>query len=196
MDFIDDFGNKTDEEIIKLTLENQDLFLHIVKRYKTKLFNYIRRISNVSPEEAEDVLQDVFLKTYLNINDFDSSLKFSSWIYRIAHNEVISSFRKKKARPQTIELNMDDEGLKFLAHNFDIEKEVDNNYLKRDISEALKDIDVNYREILILKFLEGKDYNEISDIIQKPTGTVASRINKAKKEFKKIFIEKYDKRKI
>lgn len=196
MDFLEDFSNKTDEEIITLALDNQELFLHIVKRYKTKLFNYIRRISSVSPEEAEDILQNVFLKAYLNINDFDRDMKFSSWIYRIAHNETISNFRKKKARPETVDLGVDDEKLKFLAHDFDIEKEIDKKYLKKDIGATLEELEDNYKEILILKFLEDKDYNEIADIIQKPTGTVASRINKAKKEFKKVFTQKYDRRKI
>lgn len=196
MDFLEDFSNKTDEEIIGLALDNQELFLHIVKRYKTKLFNYIRRISSVSPEEAEDILQNVFLKAYLNINDFDRDMKFSSWIYRIAHNETISNFRKKRARPEIIDLDIDDERLKFLAHDFDIEKEVDRKYLKKDIGTTLEELEDNYKEILILKFLEDKDYNEIADIIQKPIGTVASRINKAKKEFKKVFTQKYDRRKI
>lgn len=181
-----DLDKKTDEEVAKLVLEDQEYFLCIVKRYELKIFNYIRRISNVSHEEAEDVLQNVFIKVYRNINDFDTDLKFSSWIYRIAHNEVIDNFRKNKARPQTNDLDMNDDRIKVLASEFDIEKEIDKKHLKIIINNALNELDVKFKEILVLKFLEEKDYNEISDIIKKPKGTVASRINKAKEELKRV----------
>lgn len=183
-----DLDNKKDEELVELILKNQSYFLHIVKRYKIKLFAYIRRISSVSIEEAEDLLQDVFLKVFVNLNDFDNGLKFSSWIYRITHNVVIDNFRKNKARPQMIELDMDSDRIKNLADNFDIEKSLDDIFLKERIQTALGRLNWKYREILILKYLEEKEYQEISDIIKKPMGTVASRINKAKQELKKVLI--------
>ena len=65
-----------DQELVLLTLENQGYFAYLIDRYKAKLFRYIKRLSNVSNEEAEDILQDVFLKTYLNLNSFTTSLKF------------------------------------------------------------------------------------------------------------------------
>ncbi|MBU4216746.1 RNA polymerase sigma factor [Candidatus Parcubacteria bacterium] len=181
-----ELDNKKDEELVELILENQSYFLHIVKRYKTKLLSYIRRISNVSQEEAEDLLQDVFLKVFVNLNDFDDGLKFSSWIYRITHNVVIDNFRKTKSRPQMVELDMNSDRIKHLADDFDIERSLDSNFLKIKIQTALGQLDLKYRDILILKYLEEKDYQEISDIIKKPIGTVASRINKAKQELKKV----------
>ncbi|MDD5489902.1 MAG: sigma-70 family RNA polymerase sigma factor, partial [Candidatus Moranbacteria bacterium] len=78
---------KTDEEMVALTLKNQDYFACLVERYEPKLMRYIRRISAATQEDAEDLLQDVFVKVYRNLNDFDQKLKFSSWIYRIAHNQ-------------------------------------------------------------------------------------------------------------
>ncbi len=182
---LDNLDDKSDIEIVGLVLENQSHFLHIVKRYKVQLFAYIRRITNVRAEEAEDILQDVFLKVYLNLNDFDKSLKFSSWIYRITHNMVIDNFRKLKARPQTSDLDMDDDRIKVLAHEFDIEKEIDKDGMKKVLNKAIEKLDIKFREIIILKFLEEKDYKEISDIIKIPAGTVASRISKAKKLLKK-----------
>ena len=180
-----ELDNKTDEELVELILENQSYFLHIVKRYKVKLLAYIRRISNVSNEEAEDLLQDVFLKVFVNLNDFDNGLKFSSWIYRITHNLVIDNFRKTKSRPQLTELDMSSDRISTLADDFDIERDLDKEFLKAKIQTALANLDIKFREILVLKYLEEKDYQEISDIIKKPTGTVASRINKAKQELKK-----------
>jgi len=147
------------------------------------------RISNLNKDEAEDIVQDVFIKTYQNLNDFDSSLKFSSWVYRITHNQVISNYRKIKARPQTIILNDDSNFLENLASDFNLNKEIDLKYLKHNVNNTLNKLDLKYREVLILKFLEDKDYREISDILKKPMGTVATLINRAKEQFKKNYNE-------
>lgn len=178
-----------DQELVLLTLENQSYFSYLIDRYKVKLFNYIRRISNVSNEEAEDILQDIFLKTYLNLNSFTTSLKFSSWIYAIAHNQVISNFRKIKARPEGSSVTIDLGLSEILASDLNIEKLTDQKLLAEQVSAALAKLKPKYREVLILKYLEEKNYQEMSDIIKKPMGTVASMLNTARSEFKKI-IEK------
>jgi RNA polymerase sigma-70 factor (ECF subfamily) len=179
--------DKSDEEIVRLTLLDQEYFLHIIKRYKDKLFRYVMRISNLDEEGVEDVLQDVFLKVYQNLNDFDDSLKFSSWIYRITHNQVISNFRKLKARPQKAGFDLDDDLVKNLASELDLIKEFDAKLLEQQIASVLERLDTKYKEVLVLKFLEEKSYNEISDIIRKPVGTVGSLINRAKKDFGKEY---------
>ncbi|MDA3839867.1 MAG: RNA polymerase sigma factor [Patescibacteria group bacterium] len=173
---------KSDEELALLTAENQSYFLCIMKKYETPLMRYIRRISNFSLEEVEDVLQEVFIKVYQNINDFDKSLKFSSWIYRITHNHVISKFRKYKSRPEGSILEITEDELNNISSELDISSEVDAKINKEKLSEILNNIDQKYREVLILKFLEERDYKEISDIIKKPMGTVATLINRAKKK--------------
>lgn len=177
--------NLSDTELVKLTLESQDNFLYLVDRYKGKLLSYIRRLTNVNDDDAEDILQDVFIKVYLNLNDFNADLKFSSWIYRITHNQVISSHRKLKARPEGYAVNIDDQAALDLAADIDIAAGTDLNIMKQNISRILSGLDEKYRDILVLKFLEEKSYQEISDIIRKPAGTVASMINKAKQEFRK-----------
>ena len=178
-------AGQTDEELVKLSLENQANFLYLINRYKDKLTFYIRRISNVDAEETQDILQEVFMKAYLNLNDFDKDLKFSSWIYRIAHNQVISNHRKIKARPQSAGIDLSDDRVKSIAGEADLVGEVDQEFIKKNINRALNKIDHKYKEVLVLKYLEEKDYKEIADIIKKPMGTVASRMNKAKGELKK-----------
>ncbi|MBU4332335.1 sigma-70 family RNA polymerase sigma factor [Patescibacteria group bacterium] len=181
-----DHESKTDEELVALTLENQGYFLYLIKRYEKKLLNYIIRISGVSKEEAEDILQETFIKIYQNLNDFDTSLKFSSWAYRIAHNQTISNHRKNKARPQNIFLDPENDFLENLASDLDLKQEIDLDFLKKNINEILARIDEKYREILVLKFLEQKSYKEISDILKKPMGTVATLINRAKEQFREV----------
>jgi len=180
----DEISRLSDTELVKLTLVNQDNFVYLVDRYKGKLSSYVKRLTNANNEDAEDILQEVFIKVYLNLNDFNKDLKFSSWIYRITHNQVISGHRKIKARPEGYAVDLDDQLAKSLADEIDIKGQVDNKILQTTINKVLDKLDAKYRDVLVLKFLEEKSYQEISDILKKPLGTVASLMNKAKLEFK------------
>lgn len=180
-----DVSEKTDEEIAVLALDKQVFFSYLIERYEKKLMSYVLRISNFSFEEAEDILQDVFIKVYKNLNDFDPDLKFSSWIYRIAHNQVVSAHRKKQARPQGISIEDDEDVFRRLAGKLDAWSEADSRLSKDSIEKVLDNLDVKYREVLVLRFFEEKDYREISDILKKPMGTVATLLNRAKAAFKK-----------
>jgi len=176
-------SEKTDNELVAMSLENQENFLYLVQRYEKKLLSYIIRISGVKYEDAEDVLQDAFVSMFLKLNSFDTRLKFSSWAYRIVHNQTISEFRKKKVRPvQYFEEN----DLVRLVDSIATDDSFDKKLLKDEIKVILSQMDKKYREVLVLKFLEEKDYNEISDILKKPVGTVGTLVNRAKKKFRDI----------
>lgn len=177
-------ANKKDEELVGLSLLDPDHFLCLIKRYESKLLYYIMRISKLSRPDAEDILQDVFVKTYYNLNEFDTDLKFSSWIYRIAHNQTISEIRKKVARPT---VSFEKEDIDKLEDAFDIIKELDNSFDRKKIDEALSLLDEKYREVLVLRFLDEKDYVEIADILKKPVSTVGNLILRGKKLFKEEY---------
>lgn len=185
---MEDLILKKDEELVALSLENKENFVFLVNKYEKKLLSYIMRISNVSYEEAQDLLQDVFIKIYINLNDFDKTLKFSSWVYRIAHNEVINNFRKTKSRPEKIIFQDNDELLDTLISDLNIEQDIDNQILREKILNALQRLDIKYREVIVLKFLEERNYEEISDILKKPMGTIATLLNRAKKHLKNILV--------
>lgn len=183
-------SEKTDEELVALALKNQDFFACLVERYEPKLMRYIRRISAATQEDAEDLLQDVFVKVYRNLNDFDPDLKFSSWVYRITHNQVISHWRKTKLSRNVIKFEGDEDYLKMLASGEDLAQDIERKFTGEEALGILNRLDEKYREVLMLKFLEEKDYHEISDILEKPLGTVATLISRAKKQFQKIAEEK------
>ncbi|HER25187.1 MAG TPA: RNA polymerase sigma factor [Candidatus Atribacteria bacterium] len=175
--------NKTDEQIVALTLKNQEYYLYIMKRYEAKLLNYILKISNISREDGEDILQEVFIKAYQNLNDFDLNFKFSNWIYSIAHNITISAYRKKTVRPQTT--SWEDKDLNsILESTIDVENINLQKLTYNKILTIINQLSLKYKDVLILKFVEGKDYREISDILHKPMGTIATLINRAKKYLK------------
>lgn len=176
---------KTDNELVRLSLKNEDYFYCIIVRYEEVLSRYIQRISRATKEDAEDILQEVFMSVYQNLNDFDESLKFSSWIYRITHNKTISAWRKLNSRPKTVSTDEDIDLFKFIASEENILKDLEKKCDSKQVKVALEKIDKKYKEVLVLKFLEDKDYKEISDILKRPMGTVATLINRAKKIFKK-----------
>jgi len=174
----------SDVELVDLTLVNKEKFALLIERYEAKLKRYVLRLGNFNAVEAEDVVQEVFIKTYRNLNSFDPELKFSAWLYRIAHNHVISIFRYNSSRPT---IDLPDEDLHKLADEFNLNSEVDQLLFKEKIAAALAQLKPAYQEVLTLKFLEEYTYDEISDILKKPTGTVATLIYKAKHDFKKIW---------
>jgi len=174
----------TDQELVQLSLQNKEHFLGITEKYAAKLLRYIRRISGVSAEDAEDLLQDIFIKVYISLNAYDPKQSFSSWIYRIARNETISGFRKKKARPKSVFLENNE--IEQIAGSMDFLEEYNKKELKVDVEKIFEQMSPKYRDVLILKYLEEKDYKEISDILHKPMGSVATLLNRAKKQYKKI----------
>jgi len=177
---------KTDEELVKLTLADQEWYLCLMRRYEAKLTRYIRRISGLNDQDLEDVLQDIFIKAYRNLNEFDPDLKFNSWIYRIAHNEVISRYRKLMTRPQLVDGEEGEKMLDLIEDKNDPEEKLDNKLSREKIQNILSQMDLKYREVLALKYLEEKDYKAISDIVKKQIGTVGTLINRAKKQFREI----------
>ncbi len=174
---------RSDHDLILASLANPDAFSGIVERYWERLFRYVRRISFSSDEDIEDILQETFIKVYKNLNAFDGDLTFSTWIYHICRNTVIDSIRKKSSRPKTIGLDTED-----FAHLFqdpiNIIRTIDAQEQLKKISAIIESLPLIYREVLILKFLEEKSYEEIMDIVEKPKGTVASLINRGRKLLK------------
>ena len=177
-----DIETLTDEELVALVLKNKDFFTFIIQRYEAKLQRYLKRLGVVVFEDAEDLLQVIFIKVYKNLNGFNSQLKFSSWIYRIAHNETVSFFRARKIRPEGNLVENSEDILPFLHEEFNTDAEAEKSINAKYLKEAMEKLDDKYKQVVILRFFEGLDYGEISDILQIPPGTVATLLHRAKKK--------------
>ncbi len=173
----------SDRELVKLSLQQLDYFSCLYNRYEGKMIAYIKKISSLTQEEAEDVLQEAFIKIWRNLNDYDTDLKFSSWVYRIVHNETISYWRKKKSYGKDKQLATGEVSLKD-----DVVKEEEGQEEDKEakVKTLLAAMPPKYREILVLRYFEGLSYDEISDVLKIPPGTVATRLNRAKKSFEKL----------
>jgi len=176
----------SDQNLVNMSLKNKDYFLLLSTRYEAPLLRYIRRLSGLNHEDAQDVLQEVYIKTYLNLSSYNPKLKFSSWIYRITHNHTMSELRKRHSRPINY---IDPQDLVFIKSNSDLLLETDNKLNLEEVKRAIYSLKDKYKEVLILRILEEKEYQEIADILKKPMGTVSTLLNRAFKKLNEIIIK-------
>lgn len=186
---MEDLKEKSDSQLVTLALKNQDYFEHLVDRYEKKLSRYVRRLTGLDTESIEDILQEAFIKIYINLNDYDEKYSFSSWAYRITHNEAINYLRKNK-KVITVPLETEDEEnanlIEVLKSEIDVAEEIAQKDIIERIRKAISLLPDKYREVLILRYMEDMNYEEISDVLRMPMGTVATTINRAKEKFKQI----------
>ena len=178
-------SNHTDEELVALSLSDKDAFAHLVYRYAPKLRAYIARISGLGSEDIEDILQDSFVRIYEHLNDFDPLLSFSSWAYRITHNQAMTFFRKRRARPEGHLKLLSDEELTSFSASTDVFADAAATYDATKLREVLTTLAKDYYDVLVLRYFEHKSYDEISDILSLAPGTVAVRLSRAKAKIKK-----------
>lgn len=169
----------TDEEIVERVRSNDpDLYAVIIERYKNRLLRYAINLTR-DGNHASHIVQDAFIKAYINLNGFNVKKKFSSWIYRIVHNEAMNVLKKyKKEIPIPDDFDFESEE--------DILKEFEQKETAAYVEKCLGLIPLMYSEPLSLYYLDEKSYEEISDILRIPMGTVAIRMNRAKKLMRNI----------
>jgi RNA polymerase sigma-70 factor, ECF subfamily len=176
---MDEFAKLSDEEVVeKVRSQNNDIYSVIIDRYQNKLLRYaVNLVKDV--DKASHIVQDSFIKAYINLNGFNTKKKFSSWIYRIVHNESMNDIKKYKK-----EIKIPDDF--DMSSEQDLEREFEENELIVYVEKCLDAIPLIYAEPLSLYYLDDKSYQEISDILKIPMGTVATRISRAKKLMKYI----------
>ena len=177
-----------DSELAVKARSEPAAFATLMRLYEEKLLRYLRRSFGVTDEDGEDILQNSFLKAYQHLNDYDDALPFSSWMYRITRNEAIDLFRKRKVVMIPIETEEEDSVnlTDILKSDSDTERDVGRLMERERIEVAMRKLKERHRTALILRYLEEKEYSEISDIMQVPMGTVATLIARAKKELKDV----------
>jgi len=177
-----DLTKLSDEELVeKIRIENKEYYKYIVLRYQRKLIDYAFYM--ISDEhKSEDVVQNAFIKAFENLNSFNTKKKFSSWIYRIVHNEAINQVKRQREFTLFDNINLE------AKHN------IEEDFLTKEevfrVRDCLKKLDLKYKEPLVLLYFEDKKYEEISDILRIPTSTVGVRIRRAKAQLRKICQEK------
>ena len=177
--------DKKDEEIIKDILKgDKESFGVLIYRFEKKLFRYINRFI-YDTNEAEDLMQVVFIKAYTNLNGFNFNYKFSPWIYRIAHNEIVNYIKKKQRNKIVFDVDWDI--IMPLNTGKKIDEEIDLNNLEIWLKDNIAKISDKYKEVLVLYYFEEMSYKEIADIIKIPIATVGVRIKRARELVRKNY---------
>ena len=140
----------SDEELVTLAVEQKEFFGALISRYEAPLTRYVRRLGVRNEDDIPDVLQEVFIKIYKNLNNFDQKLKFSSWAYRIAHNEAINHIKKQKT---TIPIETDNEEeaqlINILESSTDIKAETIQKETASHIRLTLQKLPKKYQKVEI-----------------------------------------------
>jgi RNA polymerase sigma-70 factor (ECF subfamily) len=185
-------SDSTDQEIVRQTFAHKEAFGLLIERYEAKLLRYLERLGVGVREDREDILQNAFVKAYRNLHSFDPTLEFSSWIYRITHNEAMSFFRAKRARPQAI---LSEEGTALLTELSDEQADTaalaEHRLSREELAKALDALDDRYRTALLLRFFEDRSYAEMSDILEVPVGTVSTLLHRAKHALRAALPDQY-----
>ncbi len=178
----------SDEQIALLVQKgDKEKFSILMDRYKAKLFRYGRKFL-ANEDNIDDVVQEVFIKTYQNIRSFDASQKFSPWIYRIAHNTYINAIKKISRGPiYTFDF---DTIVSHPVYEDPLVKETEDAEIKKVIDESLEALSPQYREIVVLYYSEELSYKEIADILHIPIGTVGIRLKRAKEIIRKNILKR------
>lgn len=180
-----DAAQQKDEEIVRLVqLGKVEFFSILIERYEDKMKRYGQKFLS-DKEDIKDVVQEIFLKTYENIKSFDLERKFSSWLYRIAHNELVNALKKRRRSPLSL-FDLDILFPQFFHHN-NVNQEIERRDKKEIIGKCLDELEPKYREPIVLHYFEDLSYQEISEVLQVPVSTVGIRIKRAKEKLKSIY---------
>ena len=179
----------SDEKIATLVQAGDaEAFGELISRYEAKLKRYARKFLN-SEDDIEDLVQDVFIKSYMNIQSFNTTLRFSPWIYRIAHNTFVNEL-KRKHRMGFFFFNADTI-LPQLPSKETADSGTLNAELREELDILIKELPPKYREVIILHYLESLSYQEISDILQIPVTTVGVRMTRAREKLRECYTHKH-----
>lgn len=172
----------SDEDLIE-RFQNGDLYAFdlIVKRYKNQLLNFVYRFLG-NAEEAEDLVQETFLRVYRNRKAYQKVAKFSTWIYTIAGNLAKTELRKRKRRKffSISDLGYNEKDYDISDDAYNPEKDVDGRMKEEIIHKEIDELSPKFREVILLRDVQQLSYEEISQIVNIPLGTVKSRVNRGR----------------
>jgi RNA polymerase sigma-70 factor (ECF subfamily) len=177
----------TDEALaLQVQAGDSEAYGTLIERYEAKLLRYGRKFL-AGQEDIQDIVQEVFVSGYENIQSFDATRRFSPWIYRIAHNSFVNALRKRSRQP-----------VSFFGFDFDTfvphpvfsdprDDERDQEEMKVLVEAGLAKVAPQHAEVLILRYLEELSYKDIADVLHIPIGTVSVRVKRAKVALKKTY---------
>jgi len=182
----------TDVELIANVIGGrEDGFEELVRRYQKPITGYVFRIVG-DYESSLDVTQEVFIKVYNSLHRYSSDYKFSTWLYRIAHNAAIDHLRRNSINPQSLETENADGTyqLQIEAPGRSPEQDREISEWRAEIGQVVKRLPDAYKQLILLRHASDLSYDGIAEVTNLPLGTVKNRLFRAREMMRQIMIER------
>ncbi len=182
----------TDGELIVNAIGGrEDNFEELVRRYQRPITGYVFRMLN-NYDASLDVTQEVFIKVYNSLEKYSAEYKFSTWLYRIAHNAAIDWMRRNSVNQQSLETENADGSyqLQIESPQPNPEQMRERSEWRAEIESVVKCLPPVYRELILLRHTQDLSYDEIAEVTNLPLGTVKNRLFRAREMMREIFVER------
>src|SRR3954469_1217843 len=166
-------------------------FEELVRRYQRPIVSYVYRMLN-DYEASLDVTQEVFIKVYNSLERYSTDYKFSTWLYRIAHNAAIDHMRRNSMNAQSIETENADGTyqLQIESPNPTPEQDRERSEWRAEIEGVVRTLPTAYRDLILLRHSRDLSYDEIAEITGLPLGTVKNRLFRAREMMRGLLVER------
>ena len=176
-------NTQEDDRLIRQTLAGElSAFESLIGKYQNRLFHSMTQVLRNSTD-AEDVVQDAFVKAFTKLSTFRGGSQFYTWLYRIAHNSAISQIRKRKPT-ESLDHDAGMTAATLEGQHVSPSQRLERQEENRQLSDALNRLKKEQRSVLVLREMEGLDYDAIAEILDVPVGTVRSRLHRARAQLK------------
>lgn len=163
----------------------EEAFRLLLKKYQQRIYWHVRRLV-IDHDDADDIVQDVFIKVWKNLENFRENAQLYTWIYRIATNESITFLNKKKQRAQ---VSLEDESAAYLTDSLSEGSHFNGNRAQQKLQEALLTLPEKQRLVFNMKYFDDLKYEEISEILGTSVGGLKASYHIAVKKIEQYFNE-------
>lgn len=181
---IDDYIVASDLELVNLVLSGNDIaFTYLVNRYKDSLRRlFEQRLDGVS--DSDDLLQETFIKVYINLHRYDATYTFGQWIYTIARNTFVDFVRKRHN-----DISIDEKFAPPASDTPNPEESVINLQERHQLENCLHQLSPRYQQLITMRFFEEYSYEEIAEKLSIPMGTVKTQIYRARGHMCRLILD-------
>ena len=190
--FAQDFSAANDRDLVATAIRGVDgSFEELVRRYQRPISAYVYRMVG-NYESALDLTQEIFIKVYASLRRYRSEFKFSTWIYKIAHNAAVDHLRRSSTREQSLMNTSDGDQFELPIESGRLSPEQESERKERrvEIESVVRALPSNYRELIILRHSQDLTYEEIVEVTGLPLGTVKNRLFRAREMMRQQFVDR------
>ena len=190
--FSRDFASVADRDLVATAVSGvEGSFEELVRRYQRPISAYVYRMVG-DYDSALDLTQEIFIKVYASLRRYRSEFKFSTWIYKIAHNAAVDHLRRSSTREQSLMNSSDGDQYELPIESGRLSPEQESEQKERriEIESVVRTLPSNYRELIILRHSQDLTYEEIVEVTGLPLGTVKNRLFRAREMMRQQFVDR------